>query len=634
MAPETTPILMYHDVGYADSPWCITPEQFEAQMKFLKEQGYAAISLTELQESIGRKRPVPPKSVVITFDDGRKGVYTLAGPILKKYGFTATIYIVPAWIEGHPIPPEEAYSDFLDWDELKELSAAGFEIGSHSFFHLNLTNLDEAQILHQLQQADEIINQQLHIPVPHFSHPYGAYNDAVLNLIASRYQTAVTTEKGFAKLPGKFARQMVLNDTSLEKFRRLLTPPRLSLAMIVKNEEKNLAQCLQSVRGLADEVVIVDTGSTDQTKRIAAQFTDKIFDFLWIDDFAAARNEALRYATEDWVLVLDADEVIAKEDHSAIKEAINNWDISGYQVLTRNYTNSTAMTGWQPCSPADSYAQSYAGWFPSLKVRLFQRKEGVQFEGRIHEMVDSSITPNGGRLTVLPIPVHHYAEESKDPAKVQRYLELSRKKVAENPANAKACFELGILYKEAGQYADAEKAFSDSLALDASHLAPRLNLAIVQQKQQKYAAAIENYQIILGKENIISPEAHYGLGFCYFQQNQLEKALTHFQQAVKYNPSFVDAFINLGAVWERLGGFQEGIDALQDAIALSPRNARAYYNMGVIFEKTGNLAQAAQNYQKAIELNYARKAEIIPKVAKMKEVLADDILSGAPYKAQ
>ncbi|HIG95637.1 TPA: glycosyltransferase family 2 protein, partial [Candidatus Woesearchaeota archaeon] len=94
---------------------------------------------------------------------------------------------------------------------------------------------------------------------------------------------------------------------------------RLSLCMIVKDEERFLSACLESVRGLVDEAIIVDTGSSDKTKEIARGFVDqiggKLLDFVWADNFSAARNESLKYATGDWILVLDADEVIAHRDH-------------------------------------------------------------------------------------------------------------------------------------------------------------------------------------------------------------------------------------------------------------------------------------------------------------------------------
>ena len=94
----------------------------------------------------------------------------------------------------------------------------------------------------------------------------------------------------------------------------------LSVCMIVKNEELFLESCLRSVQGLADEIVIVDTGSTDRTKEIALQFTSKVYDFQWCDDFAAARNESLKYATGDWSLVLNTYKTISKKNHRLARE--------------------------------------------------------------------------------------------------------------------------------------------------------------------------------------------------------------------------------------------------------------------------------------------------------------------------
>src|SRR3989338_7693689 len=99
--------------------------------------------------------------------------------------------------------------------------------------------------------------------------------------------------------------------------------PTISLCMITKNEEKYLEQCLDSVKDIVDEIIIVDTGSKDKTKEIAKKFSAKIFDFEWVDNFSAARNESLKHAAKDWILVLDADEVVEKKDLERIKELIN-----------------------------------------------------------------------------------------------------------------------------------------------------------------------------------------------------------------------------------------------------------------------------------------------------------------------
>jgi len=110
----------------------------------------------------------------------------------------------------------------------------------------------------------------------------------------------------------------------------------ISLCMIVKNEEKTLGRCLDSVKDIADEIIIVDTGSTDGTKNIASKYTDKIYDFVWINDFSAARNFAFEKATEEYILWLDADDILMDEDRKKLLELKNNMDTS-VDSVTMNY---------------------------------------------------------------------------------------------------------------------------------------------------------------------------------------------------------------------------------------------------------------------------------------------------------
>src|SRR3989344_3396846 len=109
----------------------------------------------------------------------------------------------------------------------------------------------------------------------------------------------------------------------------------ISLCMITKNEERYLEQCLNSVKDIIDEIIIVDTGSTDKTKEIAKKFNAKIIDFKWIDDFSAARNESLKHATKDWILVLDADENIGKESVAAVKKLVENKENDAYSFVQK-----------------------------------------------------------------------------------------------------------------------------------------------------------------------------------------------------------------------------------------------------------------------------------------------------------
>ncbi len=382
--------------------------------------------------------------------------------------------------------------------------------------------------------------------------------------------------------------------------------------MIVRNEEAFLEECLRSVQGLADEIIIIDTGSTDRTKDIAHAFTDKVYDYQWHDDFAAARNESLRLATKDWILILDADEVIDVNDHNSIKQALNDWDVDGYKIVTYNYNNDSSISGWHPASDS-SLAKSFLGWYPSLKVRLFQRQPGILFVGQVHEMVDSSILARQGTISILPLPVHHYGAQKESS---QSYFELTQKKITLHPDDAKAYYELGIQYKEQGKLAEAEAALIHSLTLDPLPITPQLNLALVQQKQGKYDQAIRIYESVLAKSPAAA-EAYFGLGYCYFQKQDLNQALQYFQQAVFYNETYIDAYINIGALYEKQGKYSDALVSLQQALSITPRHPRANYNMGVVYEKLGHITEAIHYYTQALEFKYVRKEELRERIRKL-----------------
>jgi len=616
------PILIYHEISAVNNLWCVSPDHFKQQLDFLKKNGYKTISLTELKKGLEQNKETAEKLVVLTFDDARKGVYASAYPKLKEHGFTATIFIVPDWIEGKSLQGHSVFSEFLSWEELKELSENDFELGSHTLSHQNLMSLNETDLIKEINESKRIIENKLNRKINSFSYPYGKYNHSIIGKIKESYEIALTTNRGFSKKDLEFSRQWVLRDTTLEQFQKLLTPPKLSLCLITKNEENNLPSCLNSVKDLADEIIVVDTGSKDKTKEIARQFTDKIYDFVWSDDFSAARNESLKHASGDWILVLDADEIIAVEDHQKIKEAINDWNVSGYRVMTKNYSNQSSVQGWLPARSDNQYAKDYSGWHPSFKVRLFQRKDNFSFVGEVHELVDASIEKSAGKISLLKVPVHHYGlDSSKD--KIARYLELTSKKIKDDPENAKAYFEAGIQYKELGNLLEAESFLRRSLRLDPQPFLPRINLALVLQKQGKLDLAIENYKMVLTK-NKDNAEAYSGLGFCYFKMGGLEKSAEHFSQAIKFNPLLLDAYLNLGGVYEKLGKLAEAESILKKVIHLSKNNPRAYHNLGVVYEKAIRPLQALFCYEKAIELNYPRKDELIVRVEKIKQFLAEN----------
>ena len=148
----------------------------------------------------------------------------------------------------------------------------------------------------------------------------------------------------------------------------------ISLCMIVRNEEKVLGRCLSCVRGFADEIIIVDTGSTDRTKEIAFSFTDKVYDFKWKDDFAAARNFAFSKGTGDYLFWLDADDVIRQEEWRKLMDLKRRLDMEWPDVVMMKY--------------AVGYDGDGAPSFFFYRERLLRRGGKAVWKGRIHEAVE------------------------------------------------------------------------------------------------------------------------------------------------------------------------------------------------------------------------------------------------------
>lgn len=173
----------------------------------------------------------------------------------------------------------------------------------------------------------------------------------------------------------------------------------ISLCMIVKNEEAVLERCLASVMPAVDEVVIVDTGSTDRTRAIAAQFTDLVYDFAWIDDFSAARNFSFSKATKDYCMWLDADDVLADTACNALLS------------LKKELCCDAVMMPYQ------------SGSLTFYRERILRRAAGFRWEGAVHEV----ITPRGD-IRYCEIPVTHQKERLTDP---NRNLRIYEKLLAE-----------------------------------------------------------------------------------------------------------------------------------------------------------------------------------------------------------
>lgn len=227
---------------------------------------------------------------------------------------------------------------------------------------------------------------------------------------------------------------------------------------------------LDALAGLADEVCVTDTGSTDGTADLVRARGCRVQHFPWSGDFAAARNAALQPCTGAWILSLDADEMIAREDHAALRNLLSGPRDRCYRFETRNYTPHTSVSGFQWSLPGDAHSAGFPGWFPSSKVRLFPNLPGVVFEGVVHELIHTALERCGVTVLNSGISVHHYPFLNQSAAaradKQALYLALGRKKAAEHPANANAHHELGDQYIDLGEWGLALASYKEAVRLD------------------------------------------------------------------------------------------------------------------------------------------------------------------------
>jgi tetratricopeptide (TPR) repeat protein len=232
-----------------------------------------------------------------------------------------------------------------------------------------------------------------------------------------------------------------------------MSPPTIELSMIIRNGGATLARCLRSARPLVDRIVIGDTGSTDNTRAIADSFGAEVVSIPWQDDFAAARNRVLAMARCEWVLVLDADEMLDPVEASSLlpgllrDESVHAYTLNRLDYVDRLHVNRLA-SAVEPNSGDLPEARTYPGYVRSVHTRLFRRNPQVQFRERVHEQITDSIDRLGLVRTSAPLTIHHFgtveSTAAVKEAKINLYHRLGLEKIAAEPNNFEAQLQLGI----------------------------------------------------------------------------------------------------------------------------------------------------------------------------------------------
>ena len=376
--------------------------------------------------------------------------------------------------------------------------------------------------------------------------------------------------------------------------------PSISLCMITKTEEDYLENCLNSVKDIVDEIIIVDTGSKDKTIEIAKKFNAKIFHKPWNNDFSEARNESLKHATKDWILVLDADEIINKKDIEKIKTLTENNEYLGYMLIQRSYTNDSSSIKWVSAKD-DSYEESkpYSGWVYSGITRLFRNNKRIKFEYPVHETVKESIKKIG-KIKPTDIPIHHYGKvKSNVNEKSKMYLELGKKKLKQE--KPKFYYELGVQAMVLKKYEEAITNLKKAIELNQQWTAPYISLGNIYCKQKKYYQAIE----ILKKANEINENnsnIHNNLGVAYEMQNNNKLALEHYNKSINLDKLNAEAYNNIARLLLKLKQTDKVIEILKLLIKIKPKDVNNYNNLGILFVQKKMIKEGLGVFKQGLEI--------------------------------
>ncbi|WP_184403583.1 tetratricopeptide repeat-containing glycosyltransferase family 2 protein [Geomicrobium halophilum] len=349
----------------------------------------------------------------------------------------------------------------------------------------------------------------------------------------------------------------------------------ISLCMILKNEEDVIGRCLDSVQDLVDEINIIDTGSTDQTKEIVSHYTNRIFDFTWIDDFAAARNFAFKQATQDYILWLDADDILRVQDQELLDLLKRNLApsvdaVSMHYNLTFDYQGNVSHS--------------------LRRNRLVKRSNHFQWHGAVHEYLAV-----GGNILQSEISVTHLGKPH-EPEHSDRNLRIYEQQIAKGitftPRDlfyyANECFD-HRLYQKAiryyNQFLDTEKGWSEDCISACGKVA---DAHLELQEKNK---AVE---FVLKSFSYDTPRAENccRLGLIHLTHGEIEQAVFWYDLATKLDHKNIQdksGFINnscytwvphvqLCVCYDRLGKYRLAKEHNDKAKAYDPQNPAILHN--------------------------------------------------------
>lgn len=376
--------------------------------------------------------------------------------------------------------------------------------------------------------------------------------------------------------------------------------PRLSVYLIVKNEERFIGQCLASIKPIADQIVVLDTGSTDRTVEIARESGAEIHSFTWCDDFSAARNAALQHVTGDWVLALDADEELPASEHPRLLTELTQATRIGSRLPLVNVGKEQEGVSYVP--------------------RLFRNAPGLFYVSRVHEQIFSSLLVRseewGLEISLGSAQLRHHgysAEMVRDRDKTARNLRLLEQAVVEYPDDANLLMNLGLEWVRSGDFdqglARYEEAFEVLSRRPEQQKVPELRETLLAQltshlmRARRFSDVIETLQSPVAKLSDLSASLWFTLGLALLRTEDHARAVEAFRQCIDkrhiaglcpINPEILKAGPNhcLARCWMKLGRIEDARSALEAALKDEPESRSVQRDLARIHVSQGRTVEA------------------------------------------
>ncbi|TDA69941.1 MAG: glycosyltransferase [Clostridia bacterium] len=390
--------------------------------------------------------------------------------------------------------------------------------------------------------------------------------------------------------------------------------PRLSLCMIVRDEEERLPRCLASVRGVVDEIVVVDTGSRDNTVDVAREFGARVYSLPWKGDFAAARNFALEQARGDWLLVMDADEELKSGDGNKIRALLTIDGVEAYCFQLVNFYGR----------------QAGCDYVTDLACRMFKNRPAYSFRRALHEQViDQILAVRGpGAVKVANLQVLHYgylAPVADRKNKSRRNMEIIRQAVAQDPENKFLRYSLGVELLNQGAYEEALLRLEEAWQPGCSYMSDLvLKMAVCLREMRRHTQALR----LIEQAARVYPDftdLFFLQGEIHLEQGAYREAAACFEKCLEMGDAPVNyagtsgagsfrALYNLGRACEGLDQTEKAIAAYRRALQDNPKFHLPLYPLARGLRRLYGPAQAAASLEAFFDLSRTADLELLADV--------------------